>query len=140
MYTLPYKFTMPTRHRHRRRRPVAPPTALSPSSSFSSDEGKELGITPVYGSDISVPVVRGVTDYDGASTDTVYWGWVILCATWLVVVSGVGSVTGAWDWAWGVEDTVSVDKWKAEDGNWKLMNFYRCDGRRVLRPRRRGFR
>ncbi|KAI5777478.1 hypothetical protein EDC01DRAFT_677949 [Geopyxis carbonaria] len=33
--------------------------------------------------------------------DTVYWGWVVLVSTWIAVVTGVGSVTGVWEWAWG---------------------------------------
>lgn len=68
-------------------------------------DGGVRGMVTGYGSDVC-GVVRSVTECEGASADTVYWGWVVLLATWLVVVSGVGSVTGVWQWVWGVEEKV----------------------------------
>ncbi|TGZ82825.1 hypothetical protein EX30DRAFT_297074, partial [Ascodesmis nigricans] len=55
--------------------------------------------------------------------ETVYWGWVVLIATWIVVVSGVGSVTGVWEWAWGVEEKVglSID---AEGQRFPIPGYY----------------
>lgn len=51
-----------------------------------------------------------------STVDTVYYGWILLIATWLVFVVGVGSVTGVWEWAWGGEERSWPQSIQVEDG------------------------
>ena len=39
-----------------------------------------------------------------SAADTAYYGFVVLGATWVVFVVGMGSVLGVWEWAWDVPD------------------------------------
>jgi len=39
-----------------------------------------------------------------SAADTAYYGFVVLGATWIVFVVGMGSVLGVWEWAWDVPD------------------------------------
>lgn len=59
---------------------------------------------PVRGRSGSVVVVMARTRQEemDSAADTVYWGWVVLGATWVVFVVGMGSVLGVWQWAWDV--------------------------------------
>ncbi|PWW77647.1 hypothetical protein C7212DRAFT_179439, partial [Tuber magnatum] len=40
-----------------------------------------------------------------SAADTAYYGFVVLGATWIVFVVGMGSVLGVWEWAWDVPDS-----------------------------------
>ncbi|RPB09416.1 hypothetical protein P167DRAFT_510731 [Morchella conica CCBAS932] len=59
---------------------------------------------PVRGRSGSVVVVMARTRQEemDSAADTAYWGWVVLGATWVVFVVGMGSVLGVWEWAWDV--------------------------------------
>lgn len=43
-----------------------------------------------------------------SAADTAYYGFVVLGATWVVFVVGMGSVLGVWEWAWDVPDVCIV--------------------------------
>ncbi|KAG0127055.1 hypothetical protein HOY82DRAFT_490917 [Tuber indicum] len=40
-----------------------------------------------------------------SAADTAYYGFVVLGATWIVFVVGMGSALGIWEWAWDVPDS-----------------------------------
>jgi hypothetical protein len=59
-----------------------------------------------------------------SSADTEYWGWIILVATWIVFVVGMGSCLGVWSWAWDVGETPYAPPELEDDATLPIVGYY----------------
>jgi hypothetical protein len=59
-----------------------------------------------------------------SSADTEYWGWIILIATWIVFVVGMGSCLGVWSWAWDVGETPYAPPELEDDATLPIVGYY----------------
>jgi len=59
-----------------------------------------------------------------SSSDTEYWGWIILFATWIVFVVGMGSCLGVWSWAWDVGETPYAPPELEDDVTLPIVGYY----------------
>lgn len=57
-------------------------------------------------------------------SETEWWGWVILLATWLVFVVGMGSCLGVWSWAWDVGETPYAPPELEDDPTLPITGYY----------------
>lgn len=59
-------------------------------------------------------------------TETAYWGYVILVATWLVFTVGMGSCLEIWSWAWDVGETPYAPPELEDDPTLPIVGYYPC--------------
>jgi phosphatidylinositol N-acetylglucosaminyltransferase subunit Y-like protein len=57
-------------------------------------------------------------------SQTEWWGWIILCATWIVFVVGMGSCLGVWSWAWDVGETPYAPPEFEDDATLPIVGYY----------------
>ena len=57
-------------------------------------------------------------------SDTEWWGWIILIATWIVFVVGMGSCLGVWSWAWDVGETPYAPPELEDDPTLPIVGYY----------------
>ncbi|KAK3715834.1 hypothetical protein LTR37_006817 [Vermiconidia calcicola] len=57
-------------------------------------------------------------------TSTSYWGWIILFATWITFVVGMGSCLGIWSWAWDVGVTPVAPPELENDETLPIVGYY----------------
>ena len=57
-------------------------------------------------------------------TETAYWGWVILFATWLTFTVGMGSCLEIWSWAWDVGQTPYAPPELEDDPTLPIVGYY----------------
>lgn len=67
-----------------------------------------------------LPAPDGDWDY----TETEWWGWVVLIVTWVVFVTGMGSVFGVWNWAWDVGTTPYAPPELEDDPTLPITGYY----------------
>lgn len=63
-------------------------------------------------------------DSDWDYSETEWWGWVVLIATWLVFVVGMGSCLGIWSWAWDVGKTPYAPPELEDDPTLPIVGYY----------------
>jgi hypothetical protein len=68
----------------------------------------------------AVPPEQREHDY----SDTEWWGWIILIATWIVFVVGMGSCLGVWSWAWDVGETPYAPPELEDDPTLPIVGYY----------------
>jgi hypothetical protein len=68
----------------------------------------------------AVPPEQREHDY----SDTEWWGWIILIATWIVFVVGMGSCFGVWSWAWDVGETPYAPPELEDDPTLPIVGYY----------------
>lgn len=56
--------------------------------------------------------------------ETEWWGWIILAATWIVFVVGMGSCLGVWSWAWDVGETPYAPPELEDDPTLPIVGYY----------------
>jgi hypothetical protein len=61
-------------------------------------------------------------DWDHSETE--WWGWVILTATWIVFVVVMGSCFGVWSWAWDVGETPYAPPDLENDDTLPITGYY----------------
>jgi hypothetical protein len=61
-------------------------------------------------------------DWDYSETE--WWGWVILVATWVVFVVVMGSCFGVWSWAWDVGETPYAPPDLEDDDTLPITGYY----------------
>jgi hypothetical protein len=61
-------------------------------------------------------------DWDYSETE--WWGWVILIATWVVFVVVMGSCFGVWSWAWDVGETPYAPPDLEDDDTLPITGYY----------------
>jgi hypothetical protein len=61
-------------------------------------------------------------DWDHSETE--WWGWVILAATWIVFVVVMGSCFGVWSWAWDVGETPYAPPDLEDDDTLPITGYY----------------
>lgn len=61
-------------------------------------------------------------DWDYSETE--WWGWVVLIATWIVFVVGMGSCLGVWSWAWDVGETPYAPPELEDDESLPIVGYY----------------
>ena len=57
-------------------------------------------------------------------SETRWWGWFILCVTWVVFVVGMGSCFGVWSWAWDVGETPYAPPELEDDPTLPIVGYY----------------
>jgi hypothetical protein len=57
-------------------------------------------------------------------SETEWWGWVVLIATWIVFVVGMGSCLGVWSWAWDVGETPYAPPDLEDDATLPITGYY----------------
>lgn len=57
-------------------------------------------------------------------SETEWWGWIILIATWTVFVVGMGSCLGVWSWAWDVGETPYAPPELEDDPTLPITGYY----------------
>jgi len=57
-------------------------------------------------------------------SETEWWGWVVLIATWIVFVVGMGSCLGIWSWAWDVGETPYAPPDLEDDATLPITGYY----------------
>lgn len=57
-------------------------------------------------------------------SETEWWGWVVLLATWIVFVVGMGSCLGVWSWAWDVGETPYAPPELEDDPTLPITGYY----------------
>ena len=57
-------------------------------------------------------------------SETEWWGWIILTATWIVFVVGMGSCLGVWSWAWDVGETPYAPPELEDDPTLPIIGYY----------------
>ncbi|KAF2738125.1 hypothetical protein EJ04DRAFT_532599 [Polyplosphaeria fusca] len=57
-------------------------------------------------------------------SETEWWGWVVLLATWIVFVVGMGSCLGVWTWAWDVGETPYAPPELEDDPTLPITGYY----------------
>jgi hypothetical protein len=57
-------------------------------------------------------------------SETEWWGWVVLIATWIVFVVGMGSCLGVWSWAWDVGETPYAPPDLEDDDTLPITGYY----------------
>lgn len=124
---------------------LSPDSITSPISRYASttsdDDGLHMSITSANdltrrrsllrsasaGSPSSGGGNSGIISSAGAphsSSDTEYWGWVILVCTWIVFVVGMGSCLGMWSWAWDVGETPYAPPEFEDDDTLPIVGYY----------------
>ena len=63
-------------------------------------------------------------DSDWDYSETEWWGWVVLIATWVVFVIGMGSCLGVWSWAWDVGKTPYAPPELEDDPTLPIVGYY----------------
>jgi hypothetical protein len=64
------------------------------------------------------------TDDEWDYSETEWWGWVVLIATWIVFVVGMGSCLGVWSWAWDVGETPYAPPELEDDATLPITGYY----------------
>lgn len=95
-------------------RPAA--SALSRRRSNRSERRTSLTTTPTT-SDADL-------DDEWDYSETEWWGWVVLIATWIVFVVGMGSCLGIWGWAWDVGETPYAPPDLEDDATLPITGYY----------------
>lgn len=118
-----------------------PPTArASPAASPPSSENSlalqhisarhrstSLSQSPVASSPATAALANALAPTDAADwdyTETAQWGWVVLTATWVVFVVGMGSCLGVWSWAWDVGQTPWAPPELEDDPTLPIVGYY----------------
>ncbi|TKA72581.1 hypothetical protein B0A55_07225, partial [Friedmanniomyces simplex] len=57
-------------------------------------------------------------------TETAYWGWIILFATWVTFTVGMGSCLEIWSWAWDVGETPYAPPELEDDPTLPIVGYY----------------
>lgn len=57
-------------------------------------------------------------------TSTSYYGWLLLCGTWLTFTVGMGSCLEIWSWAWDVGETPYAPPELEDDPTLPIVGYY----------------
>jgi hypothetical protein len=71
---------------------------------------------------IGMPPIRSTQSHDYRETE--WWGWIILLATWIVFVVGMGSCLEVWSWAWDVGETPYAPPELEDDPTLPIVGYY----------------
>ncbi|KAG5990108.1 hypothetical protein E4U52_004943 [Claviceps spartinae] len=78
--------------------------------------------SPLSYSGISKKSLAPDSEWDYSETE--WWGWVVLTATWLVFVIGMGSCLNVWKWAWDVGKTPWAPPELEDDPTLPIDGYY----------------
>lgn len=70
------------------------------------------------------PSLPSPTTSEWDYSETRWWGWFILFATWIVFVVGMGSCFGVWSWAWDVGETPYAPIELEDDSTLPIVGYY----------------
>lgn len=116
--------------------PAPPPSPSTSSSSLSiSRRSRSLAHTAKLSSPLaSLPLTiealaaaaaaGGAPDAPHSYDETAFYGYVILGATWVVFVTGIGSCAGLWGWAWDVGETPYAPPELEDDPTLPISGYY----------------
>lgn len=109
------------------------PAASSSASSFNvSNQGPAISLARRRSNRVeqrtlasAVPTTPEMdVDEEWDYSETEWWGWVVLIATWVVFVVGMGSCLGVWSWAWDVGETPSAPPDLEDDDTLPITGYY----------------
>jgi len=109
-----------------------PPNSTSSSSIERSDQDPAASVAlrrshrpalQAFHEDYSTPDELDIED-DWDYSETEWWGWVILIATWIVFVVVMGSCFGVWSWAWDVGETPYAPPDLEDDDTLPITGYY----------------
>ncbi|EFX01300.1 isopenicillin n-transferase [Grosmannia clavigera kw1407] len=96
---------------------LMPMTAMHPGSKLRAK-------SPLSLTDLATPLAPSSADPDWDYAETEWWGWVMLVATWVVFVVGMGSCLGVWSWAWDVGTTPYAPPELEDDPTLPIVGYY----------------
>ncbi|KAL5117562.1 hypothetical protein ACEQ8H_004592 [Pleosporales sp. CAS-2024a] len=73
---------------------------------------------------VSPDTALDLQDDEWDYSETEWWGWVILAATWIVFVVVMGSCFGVWSWAWDVGETPYAPPDLEDDDTLPITGYY----------------
>lgn len=73
-----------------------------------------------------MPTTPGQSDSVWDYSETEWWGWVVLLATWVAFVIGMGSCLDVWSWAWDVGKTPYAPPELEDDPTLPIVGYYPC--------------
>lgn len=91
----------------------------SPMKSSRITKSSPLSALPLDAANAG-PLSPEIWDYG----ETEWWGWIILVATWIMFVVGMGSCFGAWSWAWDVGETPYAPPELEDDPTLPITGYY----------------
>ncbi|KAH4816620.1 hypothetical protein HBH61_055960 [Parastagonospora nodorum] len=109
------------------------PTASSSNSSFdypaavpamSLTRRSHRAESRTFHTDVPPLMDSDLEDDDWDYSETEWWGWVILAATWIVFVVVMGSCFGVWSWAWDVGETPYAPPDLEDDDTLPITGYY----------------
>ena len=66
----------------------------------------------------------GSSEFGHDYTETAYWGWMLLIATWITFTVGMGSCLEIWSWAWDVGETPYAPPELEDDPTLPIVGYY----------------
>lgn len=93
-----------------------PVVSLSRRRSNRSDQRSTASALP------AAPETDVDDEWDYSETE--WWGWIVLIATWIVFVVGMGSCLGVWSWAWDVGETPYAPPDLEDDDTLPITGYY----------------
>lgn len=75
-------------------------------------------------STVQSPTDLALAEEEWDYSETEWWGWIILIATWVVFVVGMGSCLGVWSWAWDVGETPYAPPELEDDPTLPIIGYY----------------
>lgn len=105
-------------------------TLSRPSDSYFPAQQAEVGmvgqVAPKARSPLAAlpPSLPSTTPSEWDYSETRWWGWIILCVTWVVFVVGMGSCFGVWSWAWDVGETPYAPPELEDDPTLPIVGYY----------------
>ena len=98
------------------------PSTSLPTHRRSSKRRSPLSRTLPLNATPSAPYASSELGHD--YTETAYWGWVLLIATWLTFTVGMGSCLEIWSWAWDVGETPYAPPELEDDPTLPIVGYY----------------
>ncbi|KAK6395653.1 hypothetical protein LTR65_010672 [Meristemomyces frigidus] len=100
--------------------PSSPLEGSLPARKTSSSKHERSPLSHAISSSSLYPEMVEPHDY----TETEYWGWIILFATWLTFTIGMGSCLDIWSWAWDVGETPYAPPELEDDATLPIVGYY----------------
>lgn len=98
---------------------LQPPGHTSPLQRRRSNRSGQQSLQTTVHSPVELEL-----DDEWDYSETEWWGWVVLIATWMVFVVGMGSCLGVWSWAWDVGETPYAPPELEDDPTLPITGYY----------------
>jgi Phosphatidylinositol N-acetylglucosaminyltransferase subunit Y len=99
-------------------------SADSSNTLWRSASGKSTSKSPSTAHPLPTVAITTPLEDEIDYTNTAWWGYVIIIATWLVFTVGMGSCLGVWSWAWDVGETPYAPPELEDDPTLPITGYY----------------